>query len=698
MRKRATGNNRRSATQLGLGASVVLAALIGCESGVEPGSSGGQEAPATGQAQFVTDADTLLRAPGVPLGPLGLRIPADVEPGTSLLFLVSEAASVSPSGTTLGPLHSVVIQSWVPSFTRGACDSLVVVPRDQPQLTLRTARACIDVRLNLDRPGVLLAPSDRVQIGATATVGGVPLPNQLAYLAWHTDDDSIASVDPGGRMVARRLGTTRLVLASGAAQASANVSVIDPEQLPGPAMAARVTSTPEETFVSWVPTTGDPPVAIIWTRAVGAPSWDRYDVIAGRRWRTLPGQPAGTRLQVVIALTDEARNVVASRVDTVTTGDGAACQSIAGRVGAYGYGLAHLFCNGSALVAWVGAQGLNTSAVRCGNRTLETLLVAGGGLPNCAWTAGNERLLLLRGLGDRYQAPVLLPTATLRTAFQRLVLRDSTPQATVWQSDPAIGRPVAETRVGLVQGYQRAVMWSTDVNSVGAITLFEPPQPNGAIAIWQEGHGGEPTEIGAETISWLLARGWSVVAVSMPRVPHEWIRDMNPDEEDGSVWRMLYGIGQVTEWIHRAWAPGRDPVVVALGRSGGAWTTLLYAALDPRIDATVVINGFEPLSQRLYHDAVDIGDWEQAAPSVFGVLDYDDIVRLAAQRDLLITYNEHDVCCFQKTTSDPFVQWLGSAEAGAGRITIVVSDAYEHGLSAEGYAALDSLLTELLTR
>jgi hypothetical protein len=176
----------------------------------------------------------------------------------------------------------------------------------------------------------------------------------------------------------------------------------------------------------------------------------------------------------------------------------------------------------------------------------------------------------------------------------------------VWQSDPAIGRPVAETRVGLVQGYQSAVTWSTNVNSVGAITLFEPPQPNGAIAIWQEGHGGEPTEVGAPEISWLLARGWSVVAVGMPRVPHMRIRDMNSEQEDGSVWRMLYGIGQVTEWIHRTWAAGRDPVVVALGRSGGAWTTLLYSALDSRIDAAVVINGFEPISQRLRTGPADL--------------------------------------------------------------------------------------------
>jgi pimeloyl-ACP methyl ester carboxylesterase len=256
---------------------------------------------------------------------------------------------------------------------------------------------------------------------------------------------------------------------------------------------------------------------------------------------------------------------------------------------------------------------------------------------------------------------------------------------------------VAETRVGSVTGYRRAESWSTNESSVGFVTYFEPSSsPNGAIAIFQEGHGGESTDIGAETISWLLARGWAVVALNMPRVPHMWIHDWYASD-DASIWRMLYGIGQVTEWIHRTWAPGRDPIVVAIGRSGGGWTTLMYGALDPRIDATVVVSGFEPISQRLEGDAVDIGDWEQYEPSLFGVLDYGDLVKMAGTHPLLVTYNERDVCCFRKSNSDPFVQWLNELpQDGASQITTVVSDDFVHGLSPQGYATLEVLLDDLL--
>lgn len=325
-----------------------------------------------------------------------------------------------------------------------------------------------------------------------------------------------------------------------------------------------------------------------------------------------------------------------------------------------------------------------------------SLTEAGDEVPNCVWAAGPERLLLLRGLDDSFRPSTPMPLNDLGAAYRRLLFGNSTPEATIWRPDPAIGTPAPETRVGQVQGYKSAVSWNTDVNHVGYITYFTPPNPNGAIAIYHEGHGGEATEIGAETISWLLARGWSVVALNMPRVPHMLVRD-NHAGDGSAVWRMLYGVGQVTEWIHRSWAPGRDPLVVLIGRSGGGWTSLLYSALDPRIDAAVTIAGFEPLSERLQSDAVNMGDWEQTAPGVFGVLDYTDLARLAATRPLMVTYDESDDCCFQKTSADPFVQWLiQQRQSDGAQVTTSVYDNGVHGLGADGYAALGSLLDSLL--
>jgi pimeloyl-ACP methyl ester carboxylesterase len=231
------------------------------------------------------------------------------------------------------------------------------------------------------------------------------------------------------------------------------------------------------------------------------------------------------------------------------------------------------------------------------------------------------------------------------------------------------------------------------------ITLFEPMDPNGAIAIYHEGHGGESTEIGAETISWLLQRGWSVVSLNLPRVAHMALRDSH-SEEDNPLWRMLYGIAQVTQWIHRSWAPDRDPVVVAIGRSGGGWASLLYAALDQRIDATVVVSGFVPVSERLSDQfGRNVGDWEQMDPTTLGVLDYTDLVRLASTRDLLLTYSELDDCCFRLSSADPFAQWLvNPAQVAPGQVTTVISSTREHGLSSDGYVALQTLLDRTLSR
>jgi hypothetical protein len=123
----------------------------------------------------------------------------------------------------------------------------------------------------------------------------------------------------------------------------------------------------------------------------------------------------------------------------------------------------------------------------------------------------------------------------------------------------------------------------------------------------------------------------------------------------------------------------------------------MYAALDPRIDLAVTVAGYEPLTQRLASDGFDMGDWEQTAPGVFGVLDYTDIVRLAAVRPLLVTYDEDDPCCFGKTPGDPFVQWLTrDVPAGGGKVTTILSDEHLHALSTAGYVALGAMLDSLI--
>jgi len=431
--------------------------------------------------------------------------------------------------------------------------------------------------------------------------------------------------------------------------------------------------------------------AAVWLRNLGAASWDQKDIADRGQSAAFGGLAPGTSLEVAVALTDTAGLIKGSRIDTVTVGDGTACHAFAG----YASTDLRLFCTGSDLRGWVATNGLDPSSVSCGRESLATL---GETLPNCVYESGSQRLVLLRGLDSDFRPGPELSREALRQAYLHVLFANSSPQATIWRVDPAIGTPLPTPRVGTVTGYQSATTWYTNVNAVGWITLFEPASPNGAIAIYHEGHGGEATEAGSETISWLLARGWSVVALNLPRVSHMQLRDMHADEGN-PMWRMLYGIGQVTEWIHRVWSPDRDPVVVAIGRSGGGWASMLYAALDERIDATAVVSGFVPLSERLDEAGRNPGDWEQLDPVTFGSLDYTGIVRLADTRDLLLTFSEFDDCCFRLSESDPFVQWLGNESTAApGKLTTVVSSSRAHGLTPEGYVALGELLDRALAR
>jgi hypothetical protein len=493
---------------------------------------------------------------------------------------------------------------------------------------------------------------------------------------------------------ALRSGFDTLRLTAGPARASLGLFlVVNPPELTSAApVVARATAGPDEAFVSWIGQDTEADAAAGWVRILGASSWDQKDVPRGSSLLDLSGGYApGTNLEISLAFTDVRGLIRGARRDTVTVGDGNACRRFAGYAGTD----LRVFCTGDDLLAWVDAQGLDPQTVRCGN---ESLLALRDRLPNCVYQNGSEHLVLLRGLDDRFRPSPPLPRPLLSAMYLQTLFGRSSREATVWQYDPAIGAPLPVARVGLVTGYRSAISWNTEVNSVGMITWFEPPDANGAIAIYHEGHGGEATEIGAETISWLLQRGWSVIALNLPRVPHMYLRDLHSEEEN-PLWRMLYGIGQVTEWIHRNGAPGRDPVVVAIGNSGGGWASLLYAALDERIDATVVVSGFVPVSQRLVETGTDVGDWEQIDPTTFGVLDYTDVIRLANSRELLLTYSQLDDCCFRLSSADPFALWLvNTAQEAPAKLTTVISSGGQHGLSSEGYVALQELLDRAVAR
>jgi hypothetical protein len=99
------------------------------------------------------------------------------------------------------------------------------------------------------------------------------------------------------------------------------------------------------------------------------------------------------------------------------------------------------------------------------------------------------------------------------------------------------------------------------------------------------------------------------------------------------------------------------------GRSGGAWSTTMAAALDRRIHCSVAFFGTLPMRLRMPLDSepadslADLGDFEQFGLYLFKRLDYLDLYALATtpNRRHVQVYNEQDNCCFPGETKGSLV-------------------------------------------
>jgi hypothetical protein len=112
------------------------------------------------------------------------------------------------------------------------------------------------------------------------------------------------------------------------------------------------------------------------------------------------------------------------------------------------------------------------------------------------------------------------------------------------------------------------------------------------------------------------------------------------------------------------------------GISGGGWTTVVYAALDPRITASYPVAGSYPFYLRNQLGGSSIGDFEQVNPDFYQHVSYVELYLLgAAGRRQLQIYNKFDICCFGDTYSNTFKDYLlDSAHEIGGSLDIVVDD------------------------
>jgi hypothetical protein len=218
---------------------------------------------------------------------------------------------------------------------------------------------------------------------------------------------------------------------------------------------------------------------------------------------------------------------------------------------------------------------------------------------------------------------------------------------------------------------------SMDQGFKSVVYHFRPKKPNKSLAIFHQGHDHAWTSGGgAETVAFLLEKGYSVMVFQMPlfgdnkRFAPAGIASHNDmaklaSREVEPIKFFLEPLAVALNYAAKKYAP-ED--VVMIGLSGGGWTTTLYAAIDPRVRLSFPVAGTLPDYLRVGRPG-DKGDWEQYYPDLYKIVNYLDLYVLGSsgqgrrQRQVL---NKYDACCFWGVGYRTYEKHVTKAVAGLG--------------------------------
>ena len=216
------------------------------------------------------------------------------------------------------------------------------------------------------------------------------------------------------------------------------------------------------------------------------------------------------------------------------------------------------------------------------------------------------------------------------------------------------------------------------------IYFWEPRAPNERLFLIHDGHADDSYGPDGEkrvramvnatnfvTVKTLLAKGFAVMwlqmplygdnfGASQPKPPYSALCGVQCDRHaeifrafaDSAVSPLIFFLQPVIVAINYAVTERNYSDISMMGSSGGGWTTVLAAALDPRIAASVSVAGSVPL---FLHTGVcgkaSIGDAEQENQRglLYKRISYSDLYIMAAdgsKRLHLQVNNQFDTCCF----------------------------------------------------
>jgi hypothetical protein len=208
-----------------------------------------------------------------------------------------------------------------------------------------------------------------------------------------------------------------------------------------------------------------------------------------------------------------------------------------------------------------------------------------------------------------------------------------------------------------------------DAGQVGIAHHFIPlTRKTNRLVILQQGHActlndsTAPADVGygmQRTINSLLSDGYSVLALYMPHINDQLPNDCAQISHD-QMFQTIHTTGSVMKFF-------LEPIAVSLnylqtratadqfpaysdfslaGLSGGGWTTVVYAAIDPRITLSVPVAGSLPLYLRF---PASEGDTEQNLAAFYRLAGYEDLHLMGAYgvgRRQVQILDRQDSCCF----------------------------------------------------
>ena len=249
----------------------------------------------------------------------------------------------------------------------------------------------------------------------------------------------------------------------------------------------------------------------------------------------------------------------------------------------------------------------------------------------------------------------------LRQRLNRLIWgHDELPTATAVPTVPAL----VDTRYDDIASLKQIDYLRVDMEFglESSIYHFIPTASNNRLVLFHQGHAGDFFH-GKKQIRQFLDAGFAVAAFSMPllglnnqptlHLPrlgrlrlthHDQMKYLSP-RQGHPVQYFIHPVIATLNYLEAA--HGYDGIAMA-GISGGGWTTILCAALDPRIRKSFSVAGSYPIYLRSNAER-DWGDWEQTVPELYRTANYLELYVLGAAgqgRKQLQVINKYDPCCF----------------------------------------------------